>query len=182
MKTEDHEIDQLLASSYIAEPRLDRIRDHLRQLIIEVIEIIEFPVKATLLILSKTLRDLEDFQSPPQPEGQFILGCGRTEIAAGQTVNIAIQCLVPFRPSVLIIPRDIAPVVTILDVRIGKNSQLLSVLGLPAKSFALEDGTPIAFKMDVLNPGQHATLTVRNDSNANLTFSATLVGQQVDWY
>lgn len=164
-------------------PRYQRIRDRLREVVLDIIDVASFPLKAALHLTSKSLGDLKLMQEPPRPITirTFVLASGKTDVGPGESVNITFQSQVNFKPSIVVIPVEIRDKFLITDIKIGKNSQFLSATPVPANAFAFEDGTPIALKMDVARPGQLITLSITNTWKDIMAFSATLVGSVEDW-
>lgn len=105
-------------------------------------------------------------------------------IAALAYHTIAGQPRVPFRPDRLVIPSNVAPHFTVVDVQIGALSQFaLSASGghrgeLPALVFT-EQSFGVRLKMDTCMLGREARLTVRNITHEPQSFMAALVGMEV---
>ncbi len=156
----------------------ERLRDHLRLMAIDVVNVISFPFKAALHLTTKAMDDLNK-PTESEPTGSFVLDCGKTNVKAGESANINVQCQLYFRPTALVIPPMLAGNFDIVDLKIGKNSQFLSPKSVPASAFAMPDGTPIPLKLDVLSPGEFAIITVRNNSGHTQSFAGTLVGHTV---
>ena len=107
------------------------------------------------------------------------LGFGPTEISCMSEVHLQTQPSIVVRPSHLYVPPNIADDFSIVDLRIGKNSQFISVGALPASAFSVGRGSPIACT-DTATPGLIVTLVVRNESRRNLKFRAMLRCRTLD--
>jgi hypothetical protein len=153
------------------------IRGHLRLLVIDLIGVASFPLKVALQLTAKWLEELAELRRPPKAiKRNFILDCGKTSVAANSKADINVQCYTYFRPTAVIIPSHIASSFSITDIKVGKNSQLLSTRPIPATSLAFADGTPIPLQMDVASPMMWITLSVLNTSDKAVDFEATIVG------
>jgi hypothetical protein len=154
------------------------IRTELSQAIIDLIKISAFPIRVMLELLSKGLEGMNGTSSTLKgPTQGFIVQFEKTKVAKGMSVNIRYQSLVSFRPMCLEIPRAIRKYFQIIDIKVGKNSQLLSAVPIPATVFSKEDGTPVLLKMDVTKPGYDIVLSVTNIDSSDREFEATMFGQ-----
>jgi hypothetical protein len=115
----------------------------------------------------------------PQKSREFPLGFPETPVAAGATENVTVQPQVPFRGERLVIPSDIAGLFMIDDIRVGKNSQLVSTGAIPARTFT-EVGVGVGVHLDTAQVSQQITLRVRNISGQDATFRAALIGRAVE--
>lgn len=75
----------------------------------------------------------------------------------------------PLRPVSLGIPKQVAENLLIADIKVGKNSQLVSVGALPADVFA-RGKRAWRLDMDTLEPGMHLTLGLVNTGNTAVPF------------
>ena len=84
---------------------------------------------------------------------EFMLGFGPTPLAANVTTIFTAQPQLPFRPSRLVIPSSIVQTMQVNDIKVGKNSQLLSSNPVPAAPFS-ELAVGVALGLDTCNVGQ----------------------------
>lgn len=110
---------------------------------------------------------------------EFPIGFGPTSVAANTTATFTAQPQLIFRPSRLIIPSSIAASFVVSDLRIGKNSQLVSANPIPASTF-IETAVGVALGLDTCNVGQTITLVVANTTGGAVTFLASLIGTSVE--
>lgn len=109
----------------------------------------------------------------------FPIGFGPTAVAGGATVTFTAQPQLIFRPSRLIVPAIIAGSFSVADLKIGKNSQLVSANPIPAVAFA-ENAVDAGLRLDTCNVGQLIALQVTNNAVNSVTFSAALLGVSID--
>lgn len=109
----------------------------------------------------------------------FPIGFGPTSVTAGATVTFTAQPQLIFRPSRLIVPAIIAGSFSIADLKIGKNSQLVSANPIPAVAFA-ENAVDAGLRLDTCNVGQLIALQVTNNAAGAVVFSAALLGVSID--
>src|SRR5216684_1086208 len=69
------------------------------------------------------------------PDDQNVLGFGTMIVPGFATGNITVNPMRIFRPNRLLIPERVANSFMVCDLKIGKNSQLLSTLEIPAMTF-----------------------------------------------
>lgn len=102
-----------------------------------------------------------------------------SDVVAATLAVVSSQPQVVFRPDRLVVPASIAPYFLINDVKIGKNSQLISSTAIPAQAFA-QDGTGVGLKMDTAQVSQLISLTVYNVDGADHRFFAAMLGPAVE--
>lgn len=100
-------------------------------------------------------------------------------IAAGGQAIIVQQPQVPFRPTRLIVPSDIAGSFVITDVRVGKNSQFPSIGGMAARAFQ-ENAVDATVRWDTAQISQQIAIAVTNIGGAPATFRAVLWGDMIE--
>ena len=100
-------------------------------------------------------------------------------VPAGNTATITSRPQIPFRGERLIVPSDIAGSFSILDLRVGKNSQFTSSGAVPARTFQ-ENAVGIRLMLDTAQISQDVTLSVQNVGGAPQTFRAALIGSAVE--
>jgi hypothetical protein len=118
-------------------------------------------------------------QQRPTRARQYPLGFESAPVNPGATAVITSRPQVPFRGERLTVPSDIAGSFTILDLRVGKNSQFTSAGAVPARGFQ-ENATEIRLQMDTAQISQDITISVQNIGGAPQTFRAMLVGSAVE--
>jgi hypothetical protein len=107
-----------------------------------------------------------------------VLGFGSTRVISCGSAHINAQPWVSFRPERLIIPDNIALNFLITDIKIGKNSQLLTYGAVPAVVFNKYSSPKL--KMDTAQVLTFVTLTVTNVSKTACNFQAALIGPPLD--
>lgn len=118
-------------------------------------------------------------QVPPRNSREYALGFGSTSVAGLGSANINVQPQVIFRPERLVIPSNVAPDFLITDIKIGKNSQLVSTGALPAVMFS-ESAFGVRLKMDTAQVSMFVTISVTNQSPHARNFQGGLVGPAVE--
>lgn len=102
------------------------------------------------------------------------------DVAAGATATITQRPQVPFRGERLIIPTPVAVTFDIIDIRVGKDSQLLASGSIPGIAF-VENAQGVRLHLDTCNVGMDLTLTVQNKSTTTpASFQAALIGRAVE--
>ena len=115
----------------------------------------------------------------PMKARNYPLGFPETIIPAGATVPVSQRPQVPFRGQRLFIPSDISGYLVIMDIRVGKNSQLVASGPLPARMFS-EVGVDSNLTLDTAQVSQDITLILRNISGAPVTFFGSLTGKAIE--
>ena len=113
-------------------------------------------------------------EQPLNEAREFMLGFGPTPLAPNVTTIFTAQPQLPFRPSRLVIPSSIVQTMQVNDIKVGKNSQLLSSNPVPAAPFS-ELAVGVALGLDTCNVGQQITLSI-NSFVAQQFFMAALIG------
>jgi hypothetical protein len=109
---------------------------------------------------------------------ELLLGFGPFSIAAAATAIFFSSPQLPFRPSRLVIPSYLitaANALQINDIKVGKNSQLLSNTPIPASPFS-ELAVGVALGLDTCNVGQQVSISVTVNGSSAVTFAAALIG------
>lgn len=115
----------------------------------------------------------------PTAQRNLFLGFTQTGIAANALATITVQPQLPFRGYRLSVPGQFAPFFTIVDIKVGKDSQLVNPGAVPATSFS-EVSVGDNISMDTCSVGQLITLQVQNiDGAAAHDFRATLFGKTI---
>jgi len=116
---------------------------------------------------------------PPRSSREFIIGLGSTSLPALSSANISVQPQVIFRPERIVIPSNIAADFLITDVKVGKNSQLVSPGAIPAVVF-VENAFGVRLKMDTAQIAQFITVSVTNQNGAARNFQGAIIGPAVE--
>ena len=116
---------------------------------------------------------------PPRNAREYALGLGSTSVAGLSSANINVQPQVIFRPERLVVPSNIAPDFLITDIKVGKNSQLVSTGALPAVMFT-ESAFGVRLKMDTAQISMFVTISVTNQNPVARNFQGGLVGPAVE--
>ena len=106
---------------------------------------------------------------------EYALGLGFTAVAGNSSANINVQPQVRFRPERMVIPDSIADAFLITDIKVGKNSQLVSTGAVPAAAFTNRSG-PSHLKMDVAEISMFVTVSVTNISDQAKNFQGVIFG------
>lgn len=115
----------------------------------------------------------------PVAQRNLFLGLSQTGIAASALATITVQPQIPFKGYRLSVPAQFAPFFVLVDIRVGKDSQLVSPGAVPATSFS-EVATGDNVSMDTASVGQLITVQVQNiDAAAAHDFRATLFGKSM---
>ena len=115
----------------------------------------------------------------PRSSREYALGLGSTSVAGNSSANINVQPQVIFRPERLVVPSNIAVDFLITDIKVGKNSQLVSTGALPAVMFT-ENAFGVRLKMDTAQISMFVTISVTNQTPAARNFQGGLVGPAVE--
>jgi hypothetical protein len=111
----------------------------------------------------------------PTHERQFPIGFAKDNIAPGDEEDIEVKPQVYFRGERLAIAPTIARYFDVIDIKVGKNSQLAATGDMPGESFsALAVG--VRMELDTAKPGIVITLRVRNVDTQAHDFKAVLYG------
>jgi hypothetical protein len=116
---------------------------------------------------------------PPRNAREYALGLGSTSVAGNSSANINVQPQVIFRPERLVVPSNLAVDFLITDIKVGKNSQLVSTGALPAVMFT-EQAFGVRLKMDTAQISMFVTVSVTNQNPAARNFQGGLVGPAVE--
>jgi len=115
----------------------------------------------------------------PRSSREYALGLGSTVVGGNSSANINVQPQVIFRPERLVVPSNIAMDFLITDIKVGKNSQLVSTGALPAVMFT-ENAFGVRLKMDTAQISMFVTISVTNQSPNARNFQGGLVGPAVE--
>jgi hypothetical protein len=115
----------------------------------------------------------------PRNAREYALGLGSTSVGGNSSANINVQPQVIFRPERLVVPSNIAVDFLITDIKVGKNSQLVSTGALPAVMFT-EQAFGVRLKMDTAQISMFVTVSVTNQNPQARNFQGGLVGPAVE--
>jgi len=115
----------------------------------------------------------------PRSSREYALGLGSTSVPGNASANINVQPQVIFRPERLVVPSNIAVDFLITDIKVGKNSQLVSTGALPAVMFT-ENAFGVRLKMDTAQISMFVTISVTNQNPNARNFQGGLVGPAVE--
>ena len=115
----------------------------------------------------------------PRSSREYALGLGSTSVSGTSSANINVQPQVIFRPERLVVPSNIAVDFLITDIKVGKNSQLVSTGALPAVMFT-ENAFGVRLKMDTAQISMFVTISVTNQNPSARNFQGGLVGPAVE--
>jgi len=115
----------------------------------------------------------------PKSSREYALGLGSTSVTGNSSANINVQPQVIFRPERLVVPSNIAVDFLITDIKVGKNSQLVSTGALPAVMFT-ENAFGVRLKMDTAQISMFVTISVTNQNPNARNFQGGLVGPAVE--
>ena len=116
---------------------------------------------------------------PPRSAREYALGLGSTSVTGSSSANINVQPQVIFRPERLVVPSNLAVDFLITDIKVGKNSQLVSTGALPAVMFT-EVAFGVRLKMDTCQIAMFVTVSVTNQNPAARNFQGGIVGPAVE--
>ncbi len=116
---------------------------------------------------------------PPRNSREYALGLGSTSVSGNSSANINVQPQVIFRPERLVVPSNLAVDFLITDIKVGKNSQLVSTGALPAVMFT-ETAFGIRLKMDTCQIAMFVTVSITNQNPAARNFQGGIVGPAVE--
>ncbi|HEX7667013.1 MAG TPA: hypothetical protein VF407_20930 [Polyangiaceae bacterium] len=111
----------------------------------------------------------------PTHERQFPVGFILENIAPGDEEDIEVKPQVYFRGERLAIPPSLARFFDVLDIKVGKDSQLAATGSMPGESFSAH-AVGVRMELDTAKPGIVITLRVRNVDTAAHDFKAVLYG------
>jgi hypothetical protein len=80
-----------------------------------------------------------------------------------------------FRGERLVIPSDIAPNFSVLDIKVGNRSQLANSVAIPAETF-VEGAVGVRLSLAMAVTAMDIALLVSNQTSDTLPFRATLIG------
>lgn len=121
-------------------------------------------------------------QTEPTKSREFPIGFDSGAaplIAAGAAATLTQRPQIIFRGERIVIPAAVAAFFVLTDVRVGKNSQLVSAGNIPAATFS-ETAFGVRLKMDTCQISQDLILQVTNIDVAGHRFLAAVIGESVE--
>jgi len=116
----------------------------------------------------------------PTKARELVLGFDSVaNVAAAATANITSRPQVVFRPDRLVVAESIAASFLVNDLRVGKNSQLISGTAVPAEACSSRS-VGVGLKCDTAQVSQDIVLNVTNVSLGALRFNAALIGPSLE--
>lgn len=122
---------------------------------------------------------LESYPPGPSRVREFVIGFGPNLVHARSTAVFQAQPQLVFRGSRLIIPGGIGEHFVINDIRVGRDSQMVSADPIPASIFS-EFTVSANLGLETATQGVMITLSVSNVTDEPRTFSASLLGISLD--
>jgi hypothetical protein len=121
-------------------------------------------------------RVVERKMSARQRAREYPLGFFQSGIRAeAGAIDVISRPQINFLGNRLIIPSDIAPFFSLIDVKVGNRSQLANSTALPARVFQ-EDSSGVVLSLDPAVAAQDIALVVENITSDAQTFMAALIG------
>ncbi len=119
-------------------------------------------------------------RTAPTKSREFPIGFDSVStIAAGATATLTQRPQIIFRPERIVVPASVAAFFQISDVKVGKNSQLVSSGAIPAATFS-ETAFGVRLKLDTVQISQDLILIVINIDVAARRFLASIIGESVE--
>ena len=120
-------------------------------------------------------RRMRIVKEEPKNQRQFPIGFSLDDINPGDEVDIEVKPQVLFRGERLAIAQSIARYFEILDIKVGKDSQLAATGALTGEAFETR-AVGVRMELDTAQPGIVITIRVRNIDTAAQSFKAVLYG------
>jgi len=116
----------------------------------------------------------------PGPIREVVQGLSTGSIAAGASSDITFNATMAFRPSRLMVGTSIAPLFSILDLKVGADSLFMASGAVPAECFVPGGVGASALKRRTATAGQPIVVSVRNNDGAAHSFAGALFGEGAD--
>ena len=111
----------------------------------------------------------------PKHSRQFPIGFQMDAVAPGDEEDIEVKPQVLFRGERLAIAQSIARYFDVLDIKVGKDSQLAATGNLTGEAFETR-AVGVRMELDTAEPGIVITLRIKNVDTAQHDFKAVLYG------
>jgi hypothetical protein len=148
-----------------------RARDTLRRLLADLADAASIPLRAASLYWSSL--------GEPQGESaghEVAVGFGPVSVGPGLCADVRVQFCVPFQLTGLVISPSNAHCFEVLDIRVGKNSQLPASGPIHGSVICQIDGGVLPAGIDVAGPGQDVVVRVKNVAQSVIVCQGVLVG------
>jgi hypothetical protein len=120
-------------------------------------------------------RRMRVVKEEPKNVRQFPIGFELANIAPGDEEDIEVKPQVLFRGERLAIAQSIARYFDVLDIKVGKDSQLAATGALTGEAFETR-AVGVRMELDTAQPGIVITIRVQNTDTAPHDFKAVLYG------
>lgn len=111
---------------------------------------------------------------------EYPMGLGQDAVPAGATVTVTVSPQIQFKGDRIMVPSNIGESFDVLDIRVGKTSQLpTSEQPIDAIAFS-EVSQGACVDMDTAPANSNVSMTVRNKSGVAVDFRAVIFGVAVD--
>src|SRR5579883_1210817 len=120
-------------------------------------------------------RRMRIIKEEPTHSRQFPIGFQMDNVAPGDEEDIEVKPQVLFRGERLAIAQSIARYFDVLDIKVGKDSQLAATGALTGEAFETR-AVGVRMELDTAQPGIVITLRVKNIDTAAHDFKAVLYG------
>jgi hypothetical protein len=120
-------------------------------------------------------RRMRVMKEEPKNVRQFPIGFELANIAPGDEEDIEVKPQVLFRGERLAIAQSIARYFDVLDIKVGKDSQLAATGALTGEAFETR-AVGVRMELDTAQPGIVITIRVQNTDTAPHDFKAVLYG------
>ena len=130
-------------------------------------------------LLEKRINDLRKLRESSTNEissRRFILNFPANRVGPGSVLTSTVQTSIGIIPGRILIAPDVTRSITIIDFRVGLESQLAANItgGIPGIFFSSE-AADLNLRYDFCRVGENLTLVVRNDSMESLLFRGAIV-------
>jgi len=170
------DLASVLYRSHVNYERLKQLRE--TPAVAARASLLGIPVDLTTALLFAE-RELNAERTRTASPHEMVVGLGRTTVEGYGSTNIIVQPQCHFRPERLEIPPEVAPDFLLTDIKVGKNSQLVSTGALPAVMFT-EQAFGVRLKMDTAQISMFVTVSVTNQNAQARNFQGGLVGPAVE--
>lgn len=133
-------------------------------------------VAAAMFVERERQIERESMSSPTN----IIVGLGRTAIAGESTANISTQPQVIFKPERLEVPDEIVRDFFLVDLMVGRYSQLVSPGAIPMSMFVDCRHRYLKLDMDTAPISQFITVRVMNTNPNYRYFYGAIVGRRLE--
>lgn len=162
-------------------PQPETFSQIISQAVREGLSLATFPLRVGSMMAGKGIEDLRGLLSGDKKKlegNETILPCQPTDVDPGNEAALIIEPLVRMVPTRLVIHWEVANDFSLVDFKVGKNSQLLSHLPI-AFSLLAGLGESTRLKMEEAGPGKSIQISVRNTSAKTAKFRAIVIGYVV---